>query len=71
MNASGLYVDLPNREMRWVVRRAALEHRCTIRQLVVEILSGWLAEHGYLDTDPDSQGVESRCQRAAPPMRNG
>jgi hypothetical protein len=39
----GLYVDLPDTELRWALRRAALDRRITLRELVLEILTSWLA----------------------------
>jgi hypothetical protein len=43
----GLYIDLPDGEVRWAIRRAALDRRTTARQLIADILTGWLSESGY------------------------
>jgi hypothetical protein len=39
-----LYVDLPDPELRWALRRAAIDRRLTLRELVLEILTAWLAQ---------------------------
>jgi hypothetical protein len=57
VNATSLYVELPTPEMRWEIRRAALDSRSTIRELVTGILSAWLTEHGYgADSDEAEKG---------------
>lgn len=48
----GLYVDLADPEVRWSLRRAALDRRTTARQLVGQILRHWLATAGYAVADP-------------------
>lgn len=44
---AGLYVRLPDPDLRWALRRAAADRRTDTRRLVIEILSGWLADAGY------------------------
>jgi hypothetical protein len=44
---TGLYVRLPDVELRWALRRAALDRRTDARQLLVDILTRWLHEAGY------------------------
>lgn len=44
---AALYIRLPDVELRWALRRAALDRRTDVRELVVEILTAWLAEAGY------------------------
>jgi hypothetical protein len=55
MQRLGLYVDLPGEELRWQVKRAALDARKTVRALVLSILKEWLTVHGY--ATPTSQSV--------------
>jgi hypothetical protein len=51
---AAIYIDAPDEQFRWQLRRAALDERCTARELALRILSGWLTDHGYLpgSTDP-------------------
>jgi DNA-binding transcriptional ArsR family regulator len=39
-----LYVELANRDLRWEMRRAAVDRRITVRALVSEILADWLRD---------------------------
>ena len=43
----GLYIEMPDPDLRWVLRRAALDRRITTRQLVADILRDWLHAAGY------------------------
>lgn len=43
----GLYVALPNAELRWALRRAAADRRVDVRVLVISILNEWLRASGY------------------------
>jgi hypothetical protein len=42
-----VYVCLRDVEMRWQLRRAAVERRVTIAVLVYRILRDWLVANGY------------------------
>jgi hypothetical protein len=53
MDRQGLYVSIPNSGVRWLLKRAALDYQCTVRALVLGILNGWLAEHGYRERVSD------------------
>ncbi len=47
MDRQGLYVSIPNARVRWLLKRAALDRECTVRALVLGILTDWLGTHGY------------------------
>jgi hypothetical protein len=47
MKRAALYVSIPDGEVRWQIKRAALEQRRTVRALVLDILIEWLRRHGY------------------------
>lgn len=44
---AGLYVGLPNPDLRWALRRAAADRRTDTRRLVIDILTTWLRDAGY------------------------
>lgn len=52
----GLYVRLPDVELRWALRRAALDRRSDARVLVVDILTRWLRDAGYPVVTADRGG---------------
>lgn len=55
MSKMALYVSIPDGELRWEIKQAALHERTTVRALVIGILSDWLTAHGYHDHgDPDN-----------------
>jgi hypothetical protein len=45
---AAIYIDARDEQFRWQLRRAALDERCTARDLVLRILAAWLTERGYL-----------------------
>ena len=47
MRRPGLYVSVPDKELRWELKRAAVNERCTVAELVVRILTDWLQVRGY------------------------
>lgn len=50
MPANSIVTRVPE-DMRWTLKRAALDERTTTQQLVTDILGGWLRERGYLPAD--------------------
>jgi hypothetical protein len=44
---AGLYVGLPNADLRWALRSAAADRRTDTRRLVIDILTAWLRDAGY------------------------
>lgn len=43
-----IFVETSDETMLWELRRAALDRRITLRQLINDVLRDWLVEHGYL-----------------------
>lgn len=44
---AGFYVELPDSDLRWRMRRAAADARLTLRELTIRILRSWLSTQGY------------------------
>ncbi|MEZ4492458.1 MAG: hypothetical protein R3C29_03985 [Dehalococcoidia bacterium] len=42
-----LHISLPREDVKWNMKRAALERRTTVRELAEGILVDWLTENGY------------------------
>jgi hypothetical protein len=47
MARSALYVAVPDGELLWTLKHAALDERVTVRKLVSDILVEWLRAKGY------------------------
>jgi hypothetical protein len=46
MPKEGIFAQVSD-ELRWGVKRAAVEERTTVKDLVTRILANWLSERGY------------------------
>ncbi len=60
MSRGGLYVAVRDRDLRWELKRAAVNERTTVRELVLRILSAWLTSHGY-GSAADAVPSEEAC----------
>ncbi len=63
MSRTGLYISIPDEALRWDIKQAALDERCTVRELMVAILKDWLATHGHHpEKTPDVHETEANTE---------
>lgn len=47
-NRRAIFVEASDEAVPWELRRAALDRRVTLRQLINDVLRDWLVQNGYL-----------------------